>query len=180
MNPSSDPDITVRRKVIFLLGTLLLPATVGTQSNIEGGPNILTPDNRPADPNAQAAPIHANSHAEYLRNPSRLATSQLVLDAICDHQIFEAVSSSLRDPVPHGDDGEHTGLDIDYKEKAVRFVYLYVAKCPIRVAEAQREALSNWVAVARTEGEESELPDRLGLEDEEYEELVHKLVSSTS
>ena len=149
-----------------------MPATVETQSNTEEGPNILTPDNRPADPNAQAAPIHANSHAEYLRNPSRLATSQLVLNAICDHEIFEAVSSSLRDPVPHGDDGEHIGLDTDYKEKAVNFVYLYVAKCPIRLAEAQREAMSNWVTTVGTEA------DRLGLTEEEYEELVHKLVST--
>ncbi len=163
LNNSSDPDINVRRKVIFLLGTLLWPAIVGTQSNVEG-PNILTPGNRP---DAQAAPIHANSHAEHLRNPSRLVTSQLVLDAIRDHEIFEAVSASLRDPLPLGDDGEHTGLDPDYKEKALRFVYLYAVKCPTRLKEAQREALSNWLAATR-----AELSDGLGLTKEEYEELV--------
>ena len=113
----SDPAISVRRKTIFLLSSLLIPTSASTNSQATADPsstNILTPDTRPAEP------IYANSHAAHLQDPSRTSTSQLSLNAFRQHHLLEAIISALTSPLPYGDDGEHTESDADFEEKALR------------------------------------------------------------
>lgn len=136
----ADPSISVRRKVIFLLSSLLHPTSLNkppsTQAppdtlRITDGPhlststtvtssdvpNILTPDQAPA---AGPDPVFANSHAANLHNPSRTSTSELTLSALQDYSILDTVISSLVTPLPYGEDGENDGPDADFEEKAVQ------------------------------------------------------------
>ena len=109
----SDPAISVRRKSIFLLSSLLVPTTQFQTSASDT--NVLTPDTRPA-----AEPIHPNSHAAHLQDPSRTSTSELTLIAFREHHLLEAIISAVTSPLPYGDDGEHTEVDMDFEEKSLR------------------------------------------------------------
>jgi hsp70-interacting protein len=80
--------------------------------------NILTPDT--TRPPAEQQPIHANSHAANLQDPSRTSTSELTLSAFRQYHLQEAIISALTNPLPYGDDGEHTEADLDFEEKGVR------------------------------------------------------------
>jgi hypothetical protein len=148
-NALHDPNIGVRRKAIFLLGTLLTPTHPvlrPTQSQpiqhqpplmlapappgSTGTPNIaLHPTaNEPETqqihtPDTQAAsdPVHDNSHAAHLRDASRAQTSAITQDALEKYGILDSVVSSLVSPLPHGVDGENTEADHDYDEKVLRY-----------------------------------------------------------
>ena len=109
----SDPAISVRRKTIFLLSSLLIPTSSSTTPS-SSTTNVLTPDTRPAEP------IHPNSHAAHLQDPSRTSTSELTLSAFHQYHLQEAIISAVTSPLPYGDDGEHTEADVDFEEKAVR------------------------------------------------------------
>jgi len=125
----------VRRKVVFLLGTLLLPssnlithpapsaalriADDPDSSSTSSTANILTPNNRPASADE---PIHANSHAAQLQHPSRNNTSQPTLKAFSEHNLLDSIISSVVIPVPYGEDGENIDSDADYEEKAIQYV----------------------------------------------------------
>lgn len=107
-----DPDVTVRRKTLFLLNTLLTPtspSSTSTTTNIHA-------------PTGQQSPIHPNSHAAHLHDPSRASTSRLTLDAFKTHGLTRAVVSALVDPVPCGEDGEDEGGDEEVEVNSVRFV----------------------------------------------------------
>lgn len=137
--PSPDPAISIRRKAIFLLSTLLIPESPTTtasapQNTLENSlnalsltatdatsanPSIHLHDQRPT-PTPSSGPIHPNSHAAYLHNPSRSDTSPLTLAAFSDHNILDAIISAVTSPLPYGEDGENTGADDDFEEKAVR------------------------------------------------------------
>jgi hypothetical protein len=110
-----DSEITVRRKTLFLFNTLLLPPT---------------PSGSPSAPSNDSAegqnPIHPNSHAAHLHNPSRASTSQLTLDAFKGHGITSAVIAALTNPLPCGEDGEDEGGDVEVEEHGVRFVVFFV------------------------------------------------------
>jgi hsp70-interacting protein len=117
----ADPEITVRRKTLFLLNTLLIP----TMSSSSGAPSHLhTPDSHTDE--EQQHPIHANSHAVHLHNPSRASTSQLTLDAFREHGITDAVVDVLTNPLPCGEDGEEEGGDMEVEENGVRLVLFSV------------------------------------------------------
>ena len=137
----ADPSISVRRKVIFLLSSLLHPTSstspppstqapadalritngpnlsTSTAVTSSDAPNILTPDQAPT---AGSDPVFPNSHSANLQNPSRTSTSELTLSALQNHQILDTVISSLVTPLPHGEDGENDGPDADFEEKAVQ------------------------------------------------------------
>ena len=105
----TDSDITVRRKVAFLLNTLLIQ----DDSGLSGTPsNLRTPD-------SSAAPVHPNSHASMVSDPSSTVTSQLAVKALEDRGILQALFRALTSPVPYGPDGELDG-DADFEEKIVR------------------------------------------------------------
>ncbi|KIM41805.1 hypothetical protein M413DRAFT_18747 [Hebeloma cylindrosporum] len=137
-----DPVISIRRKAVFLLSTLLIPELPPTttasapQTTLENSMSTLsltttTTDENPANPSIhlhdqRPAPtpgsgaIHPNSHAAYQHNPSRSDTSGLTLAALSDHNILDAIISGLTSPLPYGEDGENTEADDDFEEKAIR------------------------------------------------------------
>jgi hypothetical protein len=141
---SPDPVISIRRKAIFLFSTLLIPESTtpesptptasAPQNTLEdslsalsltttdvtpANPSIHLHDERPA-PTPSSAPIHSNSHAAHLQNPSRRDTSRLTLAAFSEYNILDAIISGVTSPLPYGEDGENTEADDDFEEKAVR------------------------------------------------------------
>lgn len=126
IRPSShlvDPDITVRRKTLFLLNTLLLPTSAPDAPS-----NFHTPDSAPST-EAQQNPIYPNSHAAHLHNPLRASTSRLTLDAFKEHGITGAVVDALTNPLPCGEDGEDEEGDMEVEENGVRFVLFFSCTC---------------------------------------------------
>ena len=123
-----DPDISVRRKTIFLLSALLVPNDHSTGQTLPTnvhGPATL-PSSGPTtsaeeeEPTASTQPIHANSHTAHLVNPERTSTSPQTLQAFQKYGILDAVISVLVNPVPYGEDGDQEGPDTDFEEKGVR------------------------------------------------------------
>ena len=128
--------ISIRRKAVFLLSTLLIPEspTPAHQNTLGNGTNALsltTTDVNPANPSIHlhdqrpaptpnSGPIYPNSHAAYLHNPSRSDTSRLTLVAFSDHNILDAIVSGVTSPLPYGEDGENTEADADFEEKAIQ------------------------------------------------------------
>ena len=115
----TDPEITVRRKTLFLLNTLLFPTTSAIPTSTTPS-NLHAPTSPP--PEGQHNPIHANSHAAHLHDPSRASTSQLTLNAFKEYGIAGAVVDVLTNPLPCGEDGEVEGGDMEVEEHGVRFV----------------------------------------------------------
>ena len=104
----TDSDITVRRKAAFLLNTLLIQ----TDSELpEPSSNLRTPSSSPA-------PVHPNSHASMISDPSSTMTSKSAVEALENRGILRALVRALTTPVPYGEDGE-SEVDADFEEKVV-------------------------------------------------------------
>lgn len=106
---SLDPDITVRRKAAFLLSSLLAPSGQVAESSADGS-HVHGGQNQP---------VHQNSHAANLEDPSRANTSPFAVKAMSDHNITAAVVDGLTQPLPYGEDGDIEEPDADLEEKLV-------------------------------------------------------------
>ncbi|EAU87822.1 adenyl-nucleotide exchange factor [Coprinopsis cinerea okayama7 len=195
-NALQDPAISVRRKAVFLLSALLIPTDPGPHphaahqaplmlsdapanlnaqpstavTSIEGpSVNVLTPDNRPANPEN---PIHPNSHAAHLRDSSRSQTSAITLEAFGKYGLLDKVISSIVTPLPHGPDGDHVGPDHDYEEKALRLLHTYAVPCRGPFTPEEKATLKKWISDA---GTQSQLEERWNFTSEEYSQLVAAL-----
>ncbi|PPQ85759.1 hypothetical protein CVT25_003077 [Psilocybe cyanescens] len=188
-----DPSIFVRRKVIFLLSSLLLPSISTTNApappdalRIENNTdasistpdtttvNIMTPDNRPA-PTADD-PIFSNSHASNLRNPNRSNTSPPTLSALREYNILESIISAVISPVPYGDDGENVEADADFEEKVLHLLCTYAVTCQGELSKTQKEKLKAWIQSQKTKSGKTQLLENWSLSREEYAGLVGKLL----
>jgi len=118
----SDSDIRVRRKIAFLLNSLLMPTSderVVLQSNMNA-------------PSSANSPVHPNSHASMVSNPSSISTWNVTLAALQSESapegssLLDALVSALTEPVPFGPDGEND-KDREFEETIVRQVHLYIA-----------------------------------------------------
>ncbi|KAJ3858721.1 Le.MFB2 [Lentinula novae-zelandiae] len=87
-----DPDISIRRKTLFLLNALL-----------------ISPPSPPT--NHSSRTIHPNSHAIHLSDPSRASTSAPTLDALRTHGIIDTLIDALTRPLPYGEDGDKEEVD---------------------------------------------------------------------
>lgn len=183
-NPSSDPDISVRRKAVFIMGTLLASSHVShlprpSQNNIADNSispsSNATPHNITPESSAPADPIHPNSHAANLKDPYRIATSELTLDAMREHRIAEYVVNSIVNPLPHGEDGEFSEADLDYEEKAMRLVQTYVVTCSAELSNEQKNALLGYLRDSQRKHDMPHLLDKLGLSSEEFNALTERL-----
>jgi hypothetical protein len=99
---------------VFLINTLLTPTSL----------------QRPADSNIHstpAAPVHPNSHASMLSDPSSSETSPATLIALREHGLLGALVSALTAPTPYGEDGESEG-DANFEEIVVRSVFDLVSR----------------------------------------------------
>jgi hsp70-interacting protein len=189
----TDPEITVRRKTLFLLNTLLLPTTsTSTSSSSEVPSNLQTPN---SPPEGQQNPIYPNSHAAHLYNPSRASTSQLTLDAFREHGITGAVVDVLTNPLPCGEDGEDEGGDVEVEENGVRLVFssrlrcfvidgycrllhTYAVICSETLSVSEKKELKTWLEQGKEKekGDEKVLAERLGMDVDELSALIGKMV----
>ncbi|KAK7467606.1 hsp70 nucleotide exchange factor fes1 [Stygiomarasmius scandens] len=165
-----DPDISVRRKVAFLLSTLLTP-TESTSSSSSSTSNLHTPD-------SNHAPVHANSHAVHLTNPDRAATSPLALEAMKKHDILPTVIEGLTNPLPHGEDGDIEESDADFEEKGVGLLRIYAVNCDGELKPSEKEALKGWIEKEKDRdggGGEKGLAERWGMSGGELKEFIQKV-----
>jgi hypothetical protein len=109
----SDPDITVRRKIVFLINTLLV-RTSPDEGHVSA--NLHTPS-------SQTGLVHANSHASMISDPSSTETSPTTFKALRQQGLLAALISALTTPIPHGLDGEDE-RDFDLEESILRFVLM--------------------------------------------------------
>jgi len=178
-NLSSDPDISVRRKAVFIMGTLLASSHVSnlrrpSQTEIVDNSNVILHDTTP-ESGVPAEPIHPNSHAANLKDPYRIATSELTLDAMREHHIAEYVVDSIVNPLPHGEDGEFREADLDYEEKAMRLVHTYVVTCSAELSNEHKNVLSGYLRDSQTKHDVPYLLDKLGLSSEDFKSLTQRL-----
>ncbi|KAK2460397.1 hypothetical protein APHAL10511_007562 [Amanita phalloides] len=179
-----DPDVSVRRKTISLLGALLAPnysvITQNVPPNVHGPESLLASDHSVSAveteegvSHANAQPIHANSHAAHLANPQRTSTSPQTLRAFQKHGILDAVISALVHPVPCGEDGDQEGPDPDVEEKGVRLLHTYIVKCHKELTDEQQRSLGPWISSGlESAGTESGLADRWNLALDELRALA--------
>lgn len=155
-----DSDITVRRKVAFLLNTLLIQS--GSESP-DAPSNLQTPS-------SSSAPAHPNSHASMISDPSSTVTSQYTLKALEEHGLLQTLVKALTSPVPYGQDGELDG-DPDFEEKIVRTLLTYLTARAGRfprglIRDADLSALRNFLTQHRDLGE------RCGVTEDEMGVLI--------
>ncbi|KAK0203951.1 adenyl-nucleotide exchange factor, partial [Desarmillaria ectypa] len=134
----ADPEISVRRKAVFLLNTLLVP----NETIVQGGP------------------IHPNSHAANLVDPKRAETSSVVRGPMEEQGILAHVIRALVDPLPYGEDGDVLEPDVDFEEKSIRLLWTYTVACNGALDPEQKKKLRQWVA--------SHTAERWALIDDEF------------
>ncbi|THU77955.1 hypothetical protein K435DRAFT_889761, partial [Dendrothele bispora CBS 962.96] len=152
-----DPDISTRRKVAFLLSTLLAPTESNSSSTYTS--NLHTPD-------SARVPVHANSHAVHLTNPDQSTTSPLALEAVKKQDILLTVIEGLTNPLPHGQDGDIEGADAGSEEKGVGFFQRYAVNRDGDFSHSQKKALKGWVEKEKDKnggGGENGLAERWGI-----------------
>ena len=64
-------------------------------------------------------PVHENSHAANLLDPSRTETSPHAVKALLDRNILPIVVEGLINPLSYGEDGDIEEADVDLEEKLV-------------------------------------------------------------
>ncbi|KAJ6625991.1 nucleotide exchange factor Fes1-domain-containing protein [Mycena sp. CBHHK59/15] len=149
-----DPDLSVRRKGMFLLNSLLIPDAPASPS-----------------PSSTRQPIHANSHASTLADPGRTVTSPPTLDALHAHGILDAVIGGLASPVPSGNDGDVEEVDPDFEEKGVALLRTFAVSCKESFSPAQKTTLKSWFEAERKK-DPAVASDRWGLSSGEFEALL--------
>ncbi|KAJ7270633.1 armadillo-type protein [Mycena haematopus] len=153
-----DPDLGVRRKALFLLSALTIPTAEPPVASSSG----------------QTAPIHANSHAANLADPSRTNTSPPTLQALHTKGILDAIVAGLAQPVPSGNDGDVAGPDADFEEKGVALLSIYAVACGRDFSSAQKKTLQTWFEVERKK-DPRVASDRWGLSSREADALFAKV-----
>lgn len=124
----ADSDITLRRKTAFLINTLLTPTSWGT-SNTPAGVHT---------PSSTNAPVHPNSHAPMLSDPSSVSTSPIAIEALQRESepggpsLLDALISALVEPVPFGADGENE-KDVEFEGNIARLVKPFGCVCLLSI-----------------------------------------------
>ncbi|KAK0219814.1 adenyl-nucleotide exchange factor, partial [Armillaria fumosa] len=137
----ADPEISVRRKAVFLLNTLLTP----NEATVQGGP------------------VHPNSHAANLVDPKRTDTSSVARGPMEEHGILARVVDALVDPLPYGEDGDVEEPDVDFEEKSTRLLWTYTVACNRHLDPEHKKKLAQWVA--------SRSAERWGLSEDEFNQF---------
>ncbi|EEB93808.1 hypothetical protein MPER_07492, partial [Moniliophthora perniciosa FA553] len=163
-----DSDISVRRKIAFLLNALLTPTISSSLSS--DNTNVHTPQTQE---NRRPEQVHPNSHSAHLANPARGDTSGITKSAIEKHAIISTLVDGLTNPLPYGQDGEVMEPDADFEEKGVGLLRTYTVDCDGQLSTEQKGAVKDWIDKSQKEGEE-----RWGLSSTEFKELVDKVQSA--
>ncbi|EJD05711.1 nucleotide exchange factors-like protein [Fomitiporia mediterranea MF3/22] len=151
-----DPDITVRRKAVFLLSSLLLPSAHSSASTSSENqpPSARVHGSSVESSDAPQQPEHPNSHAGMTAEST--ATSAITSAALQEHGISGDLVQSLVNPTPHGMDGDQEG-DADLEEKLVRLFYTYMTSAGGRLEPNDKELLLKWLQERRGKGEHWDL-----------------------
>lgn len=126
-----DSDVSVRRKVAFLLNALLIPSVPEAPHANPPNPRaagVTVHGGADAQAPAQADPVHPNSHAAMMADPGAFATSAATRAALEQRGLLDALVDALVRPVPHGPDGERLG-DAEFEEKLVQCVAAFAVTC---------------------------------------------------
>ncbi|KAJ3980012.1 nucleotide exchange factor Fes1-domain-containing protein [Lentinula detonsa] len=183
-----DPEITIRRKTVFLFNNLLTPNEALTPSLSSQSQNLHTPDSlSPSSEPHPQDPIHPNSHSAYLSHPNRASTSGPTLEAMQTHGIVRVLVDSLT-----GDgEEEEEDVDLDFEEKGVTLLRTYL-QLNGPLSQSQKDRITQWIvrsaaaASTSTAGGESDsgdfalssspgfenLAERWGMNVTELQELV--------
>ncbi|THH28769.1 hypothetical protein EUX98_g5422 [Antrodiella citrinella] len=154
-----DSDITVRRKVAFLLNSLLIPSA----------PVI------PSTESQQTNPVHANSHASMLSDPASFSTSELTQRALRERGLLSTLIQSLVSPLPYGPDGESEG-DPDFEEKIMSVIHTYVLSCHGQIPAEKKNVLAKWIADQSAKaGGDAKVAEQWGLAKEDVVALRQAL-----
>lgn len=166
-----DSDINVRRKVAFLLNTLLLPSAPeeeSSSSNATRHPNAPALHGSDTQPAASNAPIHPNSHASMLSDPSSVSTTELTQHALEQRGLLQTLVQSLVSPVPFGPDGE-IEHDPDYEELIIHVLHTYLVTCRGQLPPNDRTDLAKFLN--QQTGSSSQLAEKWNLDTEQVESL---------
>ncbi|KAF9239453.1 armadillo-type protein [Melanogaster broomeanus] len=142
-NALEDSDISLRRKTAFVLNALLTPTA---EERLSTPASVHTPS-------STDAPVHPNSHASMLSNPSSVSTSRPTMAALQRESasegssLLDALISALVEPVPFGADGE-SEKDVEFQENIVRLLNTYVAQCGGGFSDAQKHSLRTFFNVS--------------------------------
>lgn len=172
-----DSDISVRRKVAFLLNALLIPTTPEAPRQNPPNPQAAAAaaanDNRsvtlhPTESGQQTQdPVHPNSHASMAADPSSFSTSELTREALENRGLLQALLDALVSPVPHGADGEKLG-DAEFEEKLVHVLFTYITSCKGELTLEQKRALSAYLQEqSKKAGGDDALAERWGMSADE-------------
>ncbi|KAI0791034.1 nucleotide exchange factors-like protein [Abortiporus biennis] len=186
-----DSDISVRRKVAFLLNALLIPnstadltsqtqpslaapstsAPTSTSTSLVVHPTAAQPENVPQTQNV----VHPNSHMSMLLDPTSYSTSEATRAALEEHGILNALVDGVVSPVPYGPDGESEG-DHDFEEKTMSVLKTYLTSCNGKLPEDRKKVLSGFFASQSEKfGGEKGLAERWGMTGDEVGELKKAL-----
>ena len=117
-----DSDIGVRRKVAFLLNSLLTPAIAEAAGAASTATNSGVGVHGGGESQSAAASVHPNSHASMVADPASADTAPETLRALRTHAMLPVLVQELTEPTPYGPDGdEGDGCDADLEEKLTRF-----------------------------------------------------------
>ncbi|KAI1790546.1 nucleotide exchange factors-like protein [Ganoderma leucocontextum] len=133
----------------------------------------------PAEPTTETSqpppapqPVHPNSHASMVRDPSSYATSPLTVSAFEAHGVIPALVASVAVPVPYGPDGESEGGDVDFEENVLHALHTYVGPCGRQLPGEERRTLGTWLdEQSRKAGGDAQAAERWAFTPDEVREL---------
>ncbi|KAJ3746361.1 nucleotide exchange factor Fes1-domain-containing protein [Lentinula detonsa] len=135
------PEITIRRKTVFLFNNLLTPNEAFTPSLSSQSQNLHTPDSlSPSSEPHPQDPIHPNSHSAYLSHPNRASTSGPTLEAMQTHGIVRVLVDSLTG----GGEEEVEDVDLDFEEKGVTLLRTYL-QLNGPLSQSQKDRITRWI-----------------------------------
>ncbi|CAL1698181.1 unnamed protein product [Somion occarium] len=165
-----DSDITVRRKVAFLLNSLLIPNESEQQAAAAAAaiPTLApSTSNAPPSsatsimlhPSATSSPdststnvrppetvnvVHPNSHASMSADLGFFSTSADTRKALEEKGILKTLIDGIVSPVPHGPDGETEG-DLDFEQKVISVLSTYLVSLHGQLPADQKAKLARFV-----------------------------------
>ncbi|KAJ3902769.1 Le.MFB2 [Lentinula edodes] len=188
-----DPDITIRRKTLFLLNALLIPSP-STDSPSPSLGNLHTPSQTPNSQNLHTPsqtqhphhPIHPNSHSIHLSDPARVSTSAPTCQALLTHGIIDTLIAGLTRSLPYGEDGDKEEVDGEFEEMGVSLLNTYLSLSLTHtqsqsqhpttpLTPSQKTRLREWISTFSPAQEQElapKLAERWGMSVGEVEDFV--------
>ncbi|KAF8511860.1 armadillo-type protein [Gautieria morchelliformis] len=167
-------DITIRRKIAFLINTLLLPTAPPDSSSAAPnipppGPTIHSAPQSSATPSTAVAPHSESASSALPPGLDPTSTSPLAREALRTHDIIPVLIDSLTAPLPYGPDADEE-VDVDYAEKAARALITFIEAVGGELSSPGKSQLNATM-------QEGGSPTRItwGLSDDEWQALMRNV-----